>query len=445
METFWIKALQLILALSLLVVIHELGHFMWARVFKIRVEKFYIFFNPWFSLLKWKPKKSDTTYGIGWVPLGGYVKIAGMIDESMDKEQLSQPARPDEFRSKPAWQRFLVMIAGVVMNIVLAVGIYIGICYTWGDTYFSNEDARWGYNFSDAGHDLGFRDGDRFVAIDGEPVVNPDRLVNALVITESDRRITVERKGTAVELTLPLEKLIALRQQKGYEGLFELRKPFLIDSVTAPAAAALQRGDEIVGIRLPNGERYDGLEFRDYKALLQLHAGETAGLRVLRGRDTLALDIPISADGRLGVLAANPYTLRTQHYTLAQAIPAGIRKTGRVIASYWEQLKLIVQPKTKMYEELGGFIAIGSIFPSEWNWEDFWMKTAFLSIILAVMNIIPIPGLDGGHALFTLWEIVTGRKVSDRVLEAAQYFGLVLILLLLVYANGNDIYRFFLK
>ena len=381
----------------------------------------------------------------GWLPLGGYVKIAGMIDESMDKEQLSQPARPDEFRSKPAWQRFLVMIAGVVMNIVLAVGIYIGICYTWGDTYFSNEDARWGYNFSDAGHDLGFRDGDRFVAIDGEPVVNPDRLVNALVITESDRRITVERKGTAVELTLPLEKLIALRQQKGYEGLFELRKPFLIDSVTAPAAAALQRGDEIVGIRLPNGERYDGLEFRDYKALLQLHAGETAGLRVLRGRDTLALDIPISADGRLGVLAANPYTLRTQHYTLAQAIPAGIRKTGRVIASYWEQLKLIVQPKTKMYEELGGFIAIGSIFPSEWNWEDFWMKTAFLSIILAVMNIIPIPGLDGGHALFTLWEIVTGRKVSDRVLEAAQYFGLVLILLLLVYANGNDIYRFFLK
>ena len=438
-----IKIIQFCLCFTLLVGIHELGHFVMARIFGMRVDKFYIFFDPWFSLFK--IKRGGTEYGIGWLPLGGYVKIAGMIDESMDKEQLSQPARPDEFRSKPAWQRFLVMIAGVVMNIVLAVGIYIGICYTWGDTYFSNEDARWGYNFSDAGHDLGFRDGDRFVAIDGEPVVNPDRLVNALVITESDRRITVERKGTAVELTLPLEKLIALRQQKGYEGLFELRKPFLIDSVTAPAAAALQRGDEIVGIRLPNGERYDGLEFRDYKALLQLHAGETAGLRVLRGRDTLALDIPISADGRLGVLAANPYTLRTQHYTLAQAIPAGIRKTGRVIASYWEQLKLIVQPKTKMYEELGGFIAIGSIFPSEWNWEDFWMKTAFLSIILAVMNIIPIPGLDGGHALFTLWEIVTGRKVSDRVLEAAQYFGLVLILLLLVYANGNDIYRFFIK
>ena len=438
-----IKIIQFFMSLSLLVAIHEFGHFIMARVFKIRVEKFYIFFDPWFSILKWK--RGDTEYGLGWLPLGGYVKIAGMIDESMDTEQMKAPVKPDEFRAKPAWQRFLVMIAGVVMNIVLAVGIYIGICYTWGDTYFSNEDARWGYNFSDAGHDLGFRDGDRFVAIDGEPVVNPDRLVNALVITESDRRITVERKGTAVELTLPLEKLIALRQQKGYEGLFELRKPFLIDSVTAPAAAALQRGDEIVGIRLPNGERYDGLEFRDYKALLQLHAGETAGLRVLRGRDTLALDIPISADGRLGVLAANPYTLRTQHYTLAQAIPAGIRKTGRVIASYWEQLKLIVQPKTKMYEELGGFIAIGSIFPSEWNWEDFWMKTAFLSIILAVMNIIPIPGLDGGHALFTLWEIVTGRKVSDRVLEAAQYFGLVLILLLLVYANGNDIYRFFLK
>ncbi|MDE5621765.1 MAG: RIP metalloprotease RseP, partial [Alistipes sp.] len=407
-----------------------------------RVDKFYIFFDPWFSLFK--IKRGNTEYGIGWLPLGGYVKIAGMIDESMDKEQMSQPARPDEFRSKPAWQRFLVMIAGVVMNVVLAVGIYIGICYAWGDTYFSNEDARWGYNFNATGHDLGFRDGDRFVAIDGEPVTNPDKLVNALIITESDRRITVERAGETIELTLPLEKLIAMRQQKGYEQLFALRQPFLIDSVTAPTAAALRRGDEIVGIRFPE-ESYDGLEFRDYKALLQLHAGETAGLRVLRGADTLALDLPISAEGTLGVLAANPYTLRTQRYTLAQAIPAGIRKTGRVIASYWEQLKLIVQPKTKMYEELGGFIAIGSIFPSEWNWEDFWMKTAFLSIILAVMNIIPIPGLDGGHALFTLWEIVTGRKVSDRVLEAAQYFGLALILLLLVYANGNDVYRFFLK
>lgn len=433
-----IKIVQFFLCFTILIGIHEMGHFLMARVFKIRVDKFYIFFDPWFSIFKFK--RGDTEYGLGWLPLGGYCKIAGMIDESMDTDQMKQPAKPDEFRSKPAWQRFLVMIAGVVMNVILAVGIYIGICYVWGDTYFSNQDARWGYNFNDAGHKLGFHDGDRILTIDGQEADNFLDIVNSLIITEGDRRVVVERNGHRVELTLPLGDLIAMRQAKGYENLLTPRQPFLIDSVVNPAAAQLRRGDEIVRI-----DELSGVEYPAYGKYIRSRAGDSVRLTVLREGDMLLeLTLPVSEEGTLGVIRQT-YTLRTQKYTFWEAIPAGIRKTGSVISSYWEQLKMIVQPKTKLYEELGGFIAIGSIFPSEWNWEDFWIKTAFLSIILAFMNILPIPGLDGGHAIFTFWEMVTGRKVSDKVLEAAQYVGLIIILMLLLYANGNDIYRFFIK
>ena len=232
-----IKILQFFLCFTIIVGLHELGHFLVARLFKIRVEKFYIFFDPWFSLFKFK--RGETEYGIGWLPLGGYVKIAGMIDESMDKEQLAQPVRADEFRAKPAWQRFLVMIAGVVVNLVTAVAIYCAVCYTWGDAYFSNEDARWGYTFNEAGHRLGFEDGDRILAIDGEPVDDIRQIVNDLIITEGDRRVSVDRRGSRTELLLPFEELIAFRRDKGYEALLTLRMPFLIDSVVAPAAAAL--------------------------------------------------------------------------------------------------------------------------------------------------------------------------------------------------------------
>ena len=438
------KIIQFFLCFTILVGIHELGHYIMARVFKIRVDKFYIFFDLGFSLFKFR--RGHTEYGLGWLPLGGYCKIAGMIDESMDKEYQKQPPQPWEFRSKPAWQRFLVMIAGVVMNVVLAVAIYIGVCYTWGDSYFSNEDAKWGYNFNEAGHSLGFRDGDRLVSIDGEAVENPMVFLNSLLITEGDRRVVVERDGEQVELTLPLAELIAMRQNKGYEKLLVQRMPFLIDSVVAPTAAQLRKGDEIVAMESRRtADRYEKMDYRDYKAYLQLHAGDTVRLTVLRDGGTLELPVPVSAEGTIGVIVQNPYTLRTQTYTFWESIPAGFRKAGNMISSYWEQLKMIVQPKTKMYEELGGFIAIGSIFPSSWDWQDFWLKTAFLSIILAVMNILPIPGLDGGHAIFTFWEMVTGRKVSDKVLEGAQYVGLIIILFLLLYANGNDIYRFFIK
>ena len=438
------KIIQFFLCFTILVGIHELGHYIMARVFKIRVDKFYIFFDLGFSLFKFR--RGHTEYGLGWLPLGGYCKIAGMIDESMDKEYQKQPPQPWEFRSKPAWQRFLVMIAGVVMNVVLAVAIYIGVCYTWGDSYFSNEDAKWGYNFNEAGHSLGFRDGDRLVSIDGEAVENPMVFLNSLLITEGDRRVVVERDGEQVELTLPLAELIAMRQNKGYEKLLVQRMPFLIDSVVAPTAAQLRKGDEIVAMESRRtADRYEKMDYRDYKAYLQLHAGDTVQLTVLRDGGTLELPVPVSAEGTIGVIVQNPYTLRTQTYTFWESISAGFRKAGDMISSYWEQLKMIVQPKTKMYEELGGFIAIGSIFPSSWDWQDFWLKTAFLSIILAVMNILPIPGLDGGHAIFTFWEMVTGRKVSDKVLEGAQYVGLIIILFLLLYANGNDIYRFFIK
>lgn len=431
-----IKIIQFFLCFTILVGLHELGHFLMARVFKIRVEKFYIFFDPWFSLFKFKRK--GTEYGLGWVPLGGYVKIAGMVDESMDKEQLKQAPKPDEFRSKPAWQRFLVLIAGVVMNVVLAVTIYCGICYVWGDSYFSNQDAKWGYRFNDAGHTLGFRDGDRFVSIDGEPVDDIARVMNDLLITESGRTVVVERDGREVALQLPFDELVEMRRTKGYEGLFVPYQPFVIDSVVRNEVALLRSGDEVIAI-----DSLHGVDFSAYSDYLKKHAGEEVAIRVLR-EDDMVIDFPLTVgtDGKLGVLC-RPLTLRTQHYTFWQSIPAGFRKTGRVVASYWDQLKLIVRPKTKMYEELGGFIAIGSIFSGSWNWEDFWLKTAFLSIILAVMNILPIPGLDGGHALFTFWEMITGRKVSDRVLVVAQYIGLGLLLFLLLYANGNDIYRFF--
>ena len=438
-----VKICQFFLCFTILVGIHELGHFIMARIFKIRVEKFYIFFDPWFSLFKFR--RGDTEYGLGWLPLGGYCKIAGMIDESMDKEYQNHEPQPWEFRSKPAWKRFLVMIAGVVMNVVLAVGIYIGICYAWGDAYFSNQDAKWGYNFNEAAHELGFRDGDRFVTIDGEEVDNVSEILNALIITEGDRTVVVERDGRQVTLTLPLEELIAMRREKGYENFISLPQPFVIDSVAAPGAAALHKGDEIVGIASRRtGDSCENMDYNDYRAYLELHAGDTVTLAVLRGGSRMSLDVPVSEEGKLGVIRA-AYPLRTRQYSFWEAIPAGIRKTGEVISSYWEQLKMIVQPKTKMYEELGGFIAIGSIFPSTWDWQDFWMKTAFLSIILAVMNILPIPGLDGGHAIFTFWEMITRRKVSDKVLETAQYVGLIIILFLLLYANGNDIYRFFIK
>ncbi len=435
-----VKIAQFFLCFTLLVGIHELGHFLMARIFKIRVEKFYIFFDPWFSLFKWK--RGETEYGVGWLPLGGYVKIAGMVDESMDTEQLKQPMRHDEFRAKPAWQRFLVMIAGVVMNVVLAAAIYIGVCYAWGESYLANDSLKWGYNFNATAEEMGFRDGDKVLTIDGEKLDKVDNLLNRLLLSESDRTVVVEREGAELTLEIPLAKLIDARRDGGFQDFFALPQPFVIDSVANSALhGVVLAEDEIRGI-----DSIHRGEYPELRAYIQSRAGDSITLHVVRGNKLLDIAAPVSAAGTLGVMVnAAPYELTTRDYTLLESIPAGLRRAGRTIASYWEQLKMIVQPKTKMYEELGGFIAIGNLFSGEWIWLDFWLKTAFLSIILAVMNILPIPLLDGGHALFTLWEIITGRKVSDKVLEVAQYIGMALLIMLMLYVNGNDIYRFFIR
>lgn len=436
-----IKVLQFFMSLSLLVAIHEFGHFIMARVFKIRVEKFYIFFDPWFSLFKWK--RGDTEYGVGWLPLGGYVKIAGMIDESMDLEQMKDPVQPYEFRAKPAWQRFLVMIAGVVMNILMAMMIYTGIRYTYGESYMANEDVKWGYTFNESAERMGFRDGDKFVSVDGEMVDDINEVRSKLLLTKEDRHMVVERNGEQVAFTIPFEQLLEMRRNREYEDLYTLRLPFFIDSLASASAieSGLQVGDQVVAL---NGEEAVGAQ--EITELLQQHKSDTVTLTVLRAGAANELTVPINEEGKIGVMfKADVFQPRTRTFTFFEAIPAGASLAFDTMADYWQQLKLIFQPKTKMYEELGGFIAIGNIFPSEWDWLRFWTMTAFLSVILAVMNILPIPGLDGGHALFTLWEMVTGRKPSDKFLEIMQYVGFAILFALLIYANGNDIYRLFTK
>lgn len=437
-----IKVLQFFMSLSLLVGIHEFGHFIMARVFKIRVEKFYIFFDPWFSLFKWK--RGETEYGVGWLPLGGYVKIAGMIDESMDLEQMKAPVQPWEFRAKPAWQRFLVMIAGVVMNVLMALIIYTGIRYTHGESYLANDDIKWGYEFNEAGKKLGFADGDKIVAIDGEKVVDVAEIRSKLLLTEEGRTVEIIRDGQSQNLEISFEALLDMRRNRGFEDLYVPRIPFIVDSISfaSAATAGLQVGDEVVVF---NGQQNLGAT-QISSLLKEEYKNDTVNLVVTRAGERVELSVPVNEEGRIGVvMKGDVFQPRTKTYNLLQAIPAGVKLVGETIADYWEQLKLIFQPKTKMYEELGGFISIGQIFPSQWDWLRFWSMTAFLSIMLAVLNILPIPGLDGGHALFTLWEMITGRKASDKFLEVMQYIGFIILLALVIYANGNDIYKLFVK
>ena len=440
MEAILIKALQFFASLSLLVMIHEFGHYITARIFKIRVEKFYIFFNPWFSL--YKRKIGETEYGIGWLPLGGYVSLAGMIDESMDLEQMKQEPQPWEFRTKPAWQRLIVMLAGIMMNVLLAMGIYSAMLYTWGENYYHNDDMVYGYTFNEAGESLGFVDGDKIISIDGEAIGNVREIDKKLIIADDNRSVVVERGGEQVTLTLPLEELVAMRENGSIIGFYQPIIPFVIEEVVMDSAkdSGLLANDEIIAIDDTHVE-----DFFAGKKLLTKAAGRNAEIDIVRNAtDTLRLTAPINAEGQIGV-NVKMIIPRSVEYGLFESIPAGIRRTGSEIASYWDQLKMIVNPKTKSYKEVGGFIAIGNIFPSEWNWQSFWSLTAFLSVILAIMNILPIPGLDGGHALFTLWEIITRRKPSDKFLEVMQYIGLGLLLLLLVYANGSDIVKLFIK
>ena len=437
-----IKVLQFFMSLTLLVAVHEFGHFIVARIFKIRVEKFYIFFDAGFSL--WKKKFGDTEYGVGWLPLGGYCKIAGMVDESMDKEQLASEPQPWEYRAKPAWQRFFVLIAGVTMNVILAFFIYCGISLSYGSQYLSNEDMIYGYEFSPSAEQLGFRDGDRIVSIGGDKIENIASIATKILLAKEGCEVEVVREGAPHRFIIDNEVLNIMRKENVFESeqLYSPLAPFVVDSLYMDTAlqSGLQKGDRLIGI---GGESVP--YFNHYSARLSTLANTTAELQVLRGSDTLTLSVPVNAEGKIGVVNTNFFKVRTEQYNFFESIPAGARLTAKTIKSYWDQLVLIVKPDTGLYKQVGGFIAIGSIFPSEWNWHQFWSMTAFLSIILAVMNIIPIPGLDGGHMIFTFWEMVTGRKVSDKVLEIAQYIGMALILALVLFANGNDIYRFFIK
>ena len=426
------------MSLTLLVAVHEFGHFIVARIFKIRVEKFYIFFDAGFSL--WKKKFGDTEYGLGWLPLGGYCKIAGMVDESMDKEQLASAPQPWEYRAKPAWQRFFVLVAGVTMNVILAFFIYCGISFSYGSQYVSNEDMIYGYEFSQSAEQLGFKDGDRIVTIGGEKVENINSILSKVLLAKENCEVEVLREGAPHRFILDNEILNIMRKENIFESevLYSPLVPFVVDSLYLEGAvqSGLQKGDRIISL---NGENLP--YFNHYSERLAKLANATAELQVVRGADTLALSVPVNAEGKLGVMNQNFFNVRTENYNFFQAIPAGARLTAKTIKNYWDQLVLIVKPNTGLYKQVGGFIAIGNIFPSEWNWHQFWSMTAFLSIILAVMNIIPIPGLDGGHMIFTFWEMVTGRKVSEKVLEIAQYIGMALILALVLFANGNDIYR----
>lgn len=450
MSIFLIKLLQFFVSLSLLVMIHEFGHYIAARIFKIRVEKFYIFFNPWFT--PYKKKIGDTEYGVGWLPLGGYVSLSGMIDESMNVEQMKQAPQPWEFRTKPAWQRLIVMLAGVIMNVILAMMIYAGILFTWGHDYLKNDDVVYGYAFNDAGKELGFENGDRVLSIDGMSINDAQDIGYHLLIADRTRNVTIVRNNDTMNLEIPLDKLVAMREKGGYKGMYSaIQHPMIVESVASDSAveAGYMAGDKIVAVG--DKELISGELIRQE---LAEHKSERVDVTVLRASaDSLGnvvaqrvvLPTDINEEGLIGLTLQPTENVKMTHisYGFFESIPAGVKLAGQEIASYWNQLKMIINPDTKLYKEVGGFLSIGGVFPDTWDWQRFWSITALISIMLAVMNLLPIPGLDGGHALFTLWEIITRRKPSDKFMEIMQWIGLILLLLLLVYANGNDIIKLF--
>lgn len=442
METFLIRALQLILSLSILVLVHEFGHFIFARIFKVRVEKFYLFFDPWFSLFKFKPKNSDTEYGIGWLPLGGYCKISGMIDESMDKEAMAQPAKPYEFRSKPAGQRLMIMIAGVLFNFLLALFIYSMVLYTWGETYLPLKNMKHGMYYSEAFQEVGFRDGDILLKANNEELDRLDQSSFRKVVEASN--VTVLRDGVETVIPIPEDMMQRfMREGKGFAS--PDRVPMVVKKLSekdSPAATAgLQPGDSIVSI---NGQATP--LFEDVAKMLDQNKGKDITLGFYRGGMEQSVVIQPDTAGKIGVYLMSKtdlYPMVTRTYGFFESFPAGVRLGINTLKGYVNDMKYVFTKEGA--SSLGGFGTIGSIFPTVWDWQVFWMQTAFLSIILAFMNILPIPALDGGHVMFLLYEVIARRKPSDKFLEYAQITGMFLLFALLIYANGNDIFRFFFK
>lgn len=445
-----IKASQFILSLSLLIVLHELGHFIPAKLFKIRVEKFYLFFDYKFSLVK--KKIGDTVYGIGWIPLGGYVKISGMIDESMDTEQMALPPQPWEFRSKPAWQRLIIMLGGVIVNFVLGIFIYIMLMYAYGENFLPNNNvnANGGVWVQDSlGLDLGLQTGDKVLTVDGNEVRKFSNLPIEFINGNSYR---VERDGDVLEKEIPIDFISKLIERGKNEGPFlRARYPFMVGKISDDSpnvGGELKVKDIIIDINGTPIAYYD-----EAKSVLDLYKNQNITLKVKRGNETVGIQVKTTDKGTIGVQLAGLslpdleklgyYELENNEFTFAEAIPAGLNKSWNTLTGYIKQLKKIFNPSTGAYKGLGGFISIGSIFPSEWSNEVFWNITAFLSIMLGFMNLLPIPALDGGHVVFTLWEMITGKKPGDKFLEHAQVVGFVLLIALLLFANGNDIFRLF--
>ena len=444
--TVLIQASQFILSLSVIVIVHEFGHFIFAKLFKTRVEKFYLFFDPWFSLFK--IKRGETEYGIGWLPLGGYVKISGMIDESMDKEAMKQPAQPYEFRSKPTWQRLLIMTGGVLFNFVLALVLYVMVLFSWGETYLPTSNVKYGIVTDSMGYEMGLLNGDKIVSIDGMEIENFREIIQDIILNQR-QIITVERDGRLINIEIKQKYIPRILKGEGRIGVRVPFEPLVVSEyqeISPARDAGILIGDKLMGV---NGEIF---EFQDqYQTYLSDKKNKELNVNILR--EGMRIDIPLvtTSEGMIGIIFNHSFSyddyfeLKTVKYNLAESVPAGIAMGIKTLNNYLKQFKVIFKKGNKAADSLGGFITIGSIFPKVWNWQAFWNLTAFLSIILGIMNILPIPALDGGHVLFLLYEVVTGRKPSDKFLEYAQITGMILLLSLLLFANGNDIVRWLRK
>ncbi len=438
-----VKAAQFILSFSILIVLHEFGHYITAKWFKCRVEKFYLFFNPWFSI--WKKKKGETEYGLGWIPLGGYVKISGMIDESMDKEAMKQPAQPYEFRSKPAWQRLIIMLGGIIVNIILAILIFIMILWVWGEKYMPPSSAKYGIVADSLAQKIGLRNGDMILKVGGKEVRDILNMRGEVVYNEGEKTITVQR-GDSI-LNLEYDKSTVRKLNTRDAGSFiSVRVPFVIDKFAKNSTAekaGVKAGDRIIAVNdIPT------LYYDEFTKLMKDKGKEKISLSVIRNSDTLAIAVELDEKGKLGAWPVDDYkklgfSLAVKKYSFFQAIPAGFNKCWSTLGKYMKGLKQLFNGNAKASESVGSVFSIGGIYPGVWDWHIFWTLTAVFSIILAFMNVLPIPGLDGGHALFTLVEMITGRKPSDKFLEYAQIVGMVLLLGLMAYALGLDIFRMF--
>ena len=433
-----IKASQLLMSLSILVVLHELGHFIPAKMFKTKVEKFYLFFDPWFSVLK--KKIGDTEYGIGWLPLGGYVKISGMIDESLDKEQMKKPAEPWEFRAKPTWQRLIIMLGGVTVNFLLGIFIYSMTLYFYGDKYLPNSGVTDGVICSDFAKDVGFKNGDKIVSVDGENIERFFDINQNMVLRDKAFSVIVEREGGRNEIFIG-ENFIKHWKNSGKKLLFSPAHVGVVGGFSENSnaeRAGLLKGDVLFAV-----EGVKTKYLSDFKTEIQKHKNKTVKVDVLRSNILYSFPVEVSQKGLIGIMTMSNLNFSVENYSFFSSFPAGYKLAMNKLGSYISQFALIFNSENDLAGELGGFGAIGSMFPSTWDWLSFWNLTAFLSLMLAFMNLLPIPALDGGHVLFLLYEMIVGKPAPEKVLEYAQTIGMILLLSLLVYANGNDIIKLF--